>query len=548
MAQKNQSNPFDQVVRYSRVSSPEQVLGMGLDRQADDLKRLIEQHGLQDVKPHDISDEGKSGFHGHHRTAGDFGIFEAEVEAGEWPNTLFVCENLDRFTRQGIDEGLALIRKFTTNGVTLWTADGDVFPAGQPLDIISGIQAIVKFDLAHKESVKKVERSQANVRIRREFCRITKEAFSKVCPGWLDIDPTTRRYVAVPAYAAIVQQIFDMADRQNMGALTIAKALNAQGVKPFTSRYRKKRPLGWEHRTIGMILSSRAVLGEYQPLTKGEPDGEVWLDYYPTIISHDQFNRVQRSGPAKKAAGGKKVNNLFAPLVRCSCCGAAMLYQATSGGRPGYLACPNNRRGVCANNSHWHYRNLENGILDEVLHLVMDARAFSNRGELARLNTTIAERERQLEVSQARAKRLWDAYGQTGSDGAMQAALVCDAEVSELSANIEALRNQRDDASGRVDSAEHLKRVADIRAALYHPDEEERRLVRMKVSLHFRQILESVVLDDRRARVTFKGRSGYLDFDRQGQRIGPAKEYQVATVFENLEAAGDVVKRQSAAA
>jgi hypothetical protein len=523
---------FTAIHCYGRVSDPSQVEGTGLERQLGNMETFCRKENIAAPLTRLITDDGRSGFHGHHRSIGHLGVFEAEVARGEWRGSLFLCENLDRFSREGHDAGTDLLRKFINGGVTVWTLDGDRFEADQRLDMMQAITAILKFELAHQESVKKFERNLANWIIRREHCRVTGEAISKVCPPWLEIDPATKRYRTIPHLAAIVHDIFVMTDELSMGSYTVAKTLNERGVQTFPQRYRNRVPKGWDHTYIDLLLKNRAVIGEHQPMhrVKGKrvPNGEPWVGHYPQIVPHDLFNRVRGMAAARKSTGTgqrrhKKVHNLFAPLTRCHECGVAMHYnrECQRFDRPmGSLLCPTNKRGGhCSNDARWHYLAFEDGVLDATLHLVMDERAFANRGELSRLDSTIAERERDLELAKAKAARLWDAFASTGSENAQAAAMASDAECKRLADNLAALVQQKAEASGRVDSAAHMKRIADIRSALYHPDADERLKVRLKVSQHIHRLFESIEMGRERARVMLVAGAGFIDFDRDGKMI-----------------------------
>ncbi len=136
--------------------------------------------------------------------------------------------------------------------------------------------------------------------------------------------------------------------------------------------------IGWSSAHVRRILSSRQVLGEYQPmrhLSKFErvPAGEVITGFYPPIIEPAIFYRVQdrlsknvcRSGPKKG------VTNLFQGVVKCEHCGASMVITSKRGITK--LVCSNaNRHNGCAYKLIT-YSHVERAILSVVWETVIPA-------------------------------------------------------------------------------------------------------------------------------------------------------------------------------
>jgi hypothetical protein len=100
---------------------------------------------------------------------------------------------------------------------------------------------------------------------------------------------------------------------------------------------------------VQKILRNRAVLGEYQPHKivedKRVPVGEAVADYYPAVVSFEEWNAAQESVNAKNRnlrASGKPgtgggrggVNSLFNPLVRDENNGVVMVYHCKKGDKP----------------------------------------------------------------------------------------------------------------------------------------------------------------------------------------------------------------------
>lgn len=187
---------YEAVNLFARYSTEAQGKGTSIERQLGNMEDYIAAKRITGNEPNRvIADEGLSAFHGHHRSVGNFGVFEAEVSQGLHHGELFLCENLDRFSRQGHEVGGDLLRMFISNGVTVETLDGDFYEAGARLDMLQAIKAIVKFELAREESVKKQVRSTNNWRIKREKARRDGTVLTRTLPGWLTVDPETNKAI-----------------------------------------------------------------------------------------------------------------------------------------------------------------------------------------------------------------------------------------------------------------------------------------------------------------------------------------------------------------
>jgi hypothetical protein len=158
-----------------------------------------------------------------------------------------------------------------------------------------------------------------------------------------------------------------------LGKELIARRLNSENRRPFKSGD------GWQPSTVGLLLSDRRTIGEFQMHRKIDgrriPVGEPIKGYFPAVISDEVFYRAQAE-IAKRHCGARpgkkgKVPNLFVGLAHCSC-GRRMEYRDKQKhfGPPGkavYLICSGAQRGhACNNNRHFPYAEFEGRILDWV--------------------------------------------------------------------------------------------------------------------------------------------------------------------------------------
>lgn len=471
---------FTKIILYARFSGSGQRHGTSLERQFGDMRRFLSFESLNDIPVIEVTDEAKSGFHGHHRTAGELGRIEAEAKAGELHGVLILAERLDRLSREGDEETAALIRTLNENGITVRTLDGDLFEAGKRTKMDQIIRRVVKAELAAEESRNKSMRSTANHRIKLAKAAKDGTALSVRTFPWLFVNEAGQ-YERHADRAALVERIFRMAD-QPMGAQPIVKALNGEGVP-----YWGGQPC-WPRNRVVELLSNRAVIGE-----KVDRDGTVHPNFFPAVVPVDLFERVRAAAQDRKdSRGGARspvVANLLSGLCRCAECDARMVYVGT-----GALRCHTGLNGgQCGNRVAIPYQRLERTLVANALHLALDDTHFVRTGEVARLNILIAERSRALKAATDKAEKLWlAAVGDDASPMAEKLARKAEAEANELMANLVALRGQLEAAKGRVDSAEHLRRVEDMKADLENADEAVRIPVRRKVAQAFRALFKLV--------------------------------------------------------
>jgi hypothetical protein len=82
---------------------------------------------------------------------------------------------------------------------------------------------------------------------------------------------------------------------------------------------RRKKGGRWSMAYVGYILRDRRALGEFQPHSRGKPDGDPLPNYYPAVVTEEQWLRA-RAGAAQRIKNPGRVSrkhvNVFAGLVR----------------------------------------------------------------------------------------------------------------------------------------------------------------------------------------------------------------------------------------
>ena len=111
---------------------------------------------------------------------------------------------------------------------------------------------------AHEESLTKSRRIKAAWEAKRK--RASEEILSACGPSWLRLAPDRSSFVVIPERAEVIQRIYKLSVA-GQGVVRIARKLNLDRVPTWTGS--KTWHASFAHR----VLTSRSVLGEYQPRT-----------------------------------------------------------------------------------------------------------------------------------------------------------------------------------------------------------------------------------------------------------------------------------------
>jgi hypothetical protein len=167
--------------------------------------------------------------------------------------------------------------------------------------------------------------------------------------------------------------------------------LNEAGVRPFG------KSAEWQSSSVSNILTTRAVLGEFQPhkMIDGtrRPDGDPIKGYFPAIIDARLFYRAQAGRADRRVSGqgrkGEYVSNLFSRVAKCAYCNSSMAFENKGTGPKGgrFLICDRKKRGLGCSSIRWRYDDFEASFLAFVqeldLHgLVQDHDQVTKRDQL----------------------------------------------------------------------------------------------------------------------------------------------------------------------
>ena len=290
-----------------------------------------------------------------------FGRFMAAVNLGQIEEgSYLLVESLDRLSRQEIKESLQLFIQIVNSGIIVVTLSDNHVYGGRKTDFFDLFYSMMIMSRAHEESLMKSQRVSAAWDKRREAAG--EKIVTKRTLGWLKVNETGDGFELIPERVEVVEQIYELCTA-GMGNYAIANHLTDQGVNPFGKSEK------WNPSSVGKILSTRAVLGEYQPhkLIDGKSTavGDPVLGYYPQVIDEDLFNRCQAIRTKRQTSGGGRKGdnfaNLFSGLAKCGDCDGKLFRK--NKGVHAYLVCENQgRKGTCKTRS-WRYDDFETSFL-----------------------------------------------------------------------------------------------------------------------------------------------------------------------------------------
>jgi DNA invertase Pin-like site-specific DNA recombinase len=528
---------------YIRMSTTAQLAGDSLRRQTELSKMFAAEHDLHLVEH--LEDIGVSAFKGKNAKEGALGQFLASVANGDIPEGSFLLiESFDRLSRQEILSSLKLFIDILDAGITIATLlDGQIFRPGKT-DFQQLLVTITLMSRANEESATKSKRLGEAWRQKR--ANAVEKKLTKKCPAWLQLSDDRSHFIPIPEKVAIIQRIFDSAV-DGQGSYAIAHLLNREGVAPIGSNRH------WIKSYVSKILTSRTVLGEFQPHRKQDgrrvPEGNPIEGYFPRIISDEQFYRVQSSRKSRKQEGrgrlGVGTPNLFKNIAKCKYCSMPMhLVNKGSGPKGGkYLRCSGAMNGSGCSGTSWRYADFETSFLffcSEVnLKEILEA---SGRREAA---LGLQEKVRQMEeLREAKVQERERIFALTRQDGV--AIDYISGKLNAVTAELRDIQNEITELSQSMTLAESDNPLTDediedsLRLLIEAP-EVERAKVRARVHARLLRIIDSLYLapagDSPKKEVILKQLVEGFDAERVSQFVATAndlfldaKKFQVSFV------------------
>ena len=367
---------MNKAISYIRFSDPAQADGDSYRRQLTATQAYCTENALQLVSESEYMffDKGISAFSGKLRDdTTELSRLLSLVKAGEiQPGTTLIVESLDRLSREHVRAALAQFLLLLQAGINIHTLQSKKTYTHDSSDDMDLFGSILEMSRSHRESLWKSERILESWEQKQREAR-NGVPLGKTRPAWLDVeyangstekpsnDPKAIpvKFIRNEARIAIIKKIFQYT-LDGYGRNVVARMLNAEGIPAF------RTTTGWGPSTIDQILKNEAVLGLYQPYTKGTdgkrvPRGEPFM-YYPPIIDKDTFEsaRAATSGRAHTKARKQTPDfQIWQGIAACSLCGGA-LHTYSNGRTPKpvdpesaplpplrWMRCYNAKKGKC---------------------------------------------------------------------------------------------------------------------------------------------------------------------------------------------------------
>ena len=311
--EKNEHSPRKpKAYSYLRFSTADQIRGDSFRRQTELARTWCDKTGVPLVD--NYRDLGVSAFRGANADKGALKAFLDRVESGVIESgSYLIVESLDRLSRTDITFALQMFLGLINAGIVIVTLtdqrvyDRERINDGNFTDIIISLTILSR---ANEESRVKSSRLLAAWANKRE--RAGEEKLTSICPSWLRMTADKTGFELIPAKAAIVLRIFEMAVA-GKGQVHIARVFTREKVPCMTKSAKR-----WYAGTVRNVLRSRAVIGEFQPskviagkrtLLEGVPN------YFPTAVPMDLYAAVQRLHRVRPSYRGRGQTNPIAGLT-----------------------------------------------------------------------------------------------------------------------------------------------------------------------------------------------------------------------------------------
>jgi len=352
------------------MSSEQQLKGNSLHRQLDLTKKYATENNLDLVNS--LQDLGLSAFSGKHTSTGELGKFLKAIEENELnKDTVLLVESLDRLSRQNPLIAFNQFSKILEYGIEIHTIFDNQIYTSENLStnyslLFVSIGSMIR---AYDESKIKSERLQKSWAYKRD--NLDTKILTKTIPAWLEYDEKLQSIKLIPEMARSIRKIFQLSIEENCGSIAITKYLNSnpkQFPKITTSINNNKKIAVWGQSYIKKILDNPAVYGQFQPHkmhgSKRIPDGEAIPNYFPSVITKDEFllsrDRISQRKVNGSGRKGKTFSNIFSQLLICGDCGANLIFKnkgkPPKGGK--YLGCRRASEGSCTA-PNWKYDDFE---------------------------------------------------------------------------------------------------------------------------------------------------------------------------------------------
>lgn len=463
-----------QAIPYRRYSSKRQNIGSSEARQGSGFDAFLGSSGM--VKGPEYFDRGRSGYHDAHRS-GDFGRLLADCAGRKFPvGSVVWFENMDRFGRLKLAPVLADWSAILSAGYKIHVSSlGQTFTEQTEQMQLMGV--ILQAILAHEESAKKAVRVKAAWKERRTTGRTKTGRVAAVCPKWLTVSEDGQSYT-FNQFAKQVRTACLEAMTKGQTLVSVASGIKATA--------------------LTRIFRSRTLIGEFQARDdKGNEVGAPVENYYPALLTMDEFRRLQDSLDRRQTSKAKRTvrcTDLFSGL--CFDANGTQLrvketYRKLANGSTQRTFWLNRYiMGVWAKGGACHYNIVEETLLDLFCGLTVadlyPVDSSAAQRELNELKANIADKKATQTALEARM------VGKGGERFISAFDTICD-ELEALETALEALEGRM--CVAKVDHLADCKEL--ISAHLEAQTEEQKLEIRFRLRETIAQVVSRVVVDIR---------------------------------------------------
>lgn len=533
------------VVQYTRYSTPAQEKGDSHERQLTDCNRHAETKGWGVAER--IADLGRSAWKGDHLRGGALGRFADRVRAGDYPaGTILLVEKCDRLSRQGFPTLYAWLREMIGHGVRIAVVSFDVVLDPVTIeDMVTVMRVLMAGDADRRYS------DNISDRVGKAWDRKQRDAaegkiVTRRVPGWVELPRKGEEYHArnfrlIPERVDVLIRIFEWT-ADGLGGQGVAAKLNEAGVEPW-GHYFKGAKAGWEASYIKQLIWNPTVEGDYQPRTRNAdgvmvPRGDP-IPYYPRAVPAELVARARAARASRRQTGGgarTKFAVLLSGRLKCASCGHTMHNGETKVGGVSRrsVRCTNVMRKMgCTNRGLLRYERFEEAVLDKVLALALDDQFFTRPADTIGLANRVAELEKLIADRKTTKTRLFRLAATMDEPDADLMAEINDVArvIRQTEERLTEAKAEHAKARGQVTPDEHMRRVLEVRGAINDSDPETRQAARMKVSEALKAVVDVILCDN-----------------HDPERGEPEKTYSVALVggligFKIAAATGEIIRQ-----
>lgn len=399
--------PPPRIYSYVRFSSEKQLKGDSLRRQNELIEKYTKKHGYELDEEFRYVDLGVSAFRGKNIKEGKLKYFlDAIKENKVAENSILLIESLDRLTRLAPMEAMTVFLNIINAGVKIVTlADGvehsnNTESGDQMFKLLVSATILCR---AHDESLNKSRRLKEAWNRKRS--NINKKHYTKKIPKWLNISKDGVSPERDDEKCKVVERMFRLC-LNGEHAEGIAKIFRNEKIALVAGGKR------WTHSYVSQTLRNESVLGRFTPNRmeggKRVPAGKTITDYYPAIISENDFNRVQSIMDSRTKNKGGRIaqdgDNLFRKKLFCGYCGQPIHINYKGkyykGKSRKTLICSNSKNGGTCFPISWDYWEFEKAFVESAteLHIMIKDKSQGPdlREEVQRYNGELLSIDKRL--------------------------------------------------------------------------------------------------------------------------------------------------------